>query len=293
MVLANTGPLAFSQIQTEFGGTNPVGMSEYYTNANPSYTSGVSGLPATGSSMALSAFLGKAKPAAGLTINAPSGSIFTVSAYSLSNLSSGAKVASWSNFSQSTSSLQPTYQSGTSFPYVQFTGTSSTSTYLSATGTSLNFNTGGGSTVIVLGRYNSLVQYNRTVAHTGGSGSANTFEWIMAENPAVWNPKYFFVNSSGVPTNNSADVPLNKVSLYVARWSNAATKAEIFRNNTLITSKTHAALPNSTTGTFYIGAQGGAPGANMDMIYAAYYTRALTDTELTTLYNSVSSICQN
>lgn len=62
MVLAATGPLSFTQLQTEFGGTNPISMSEYYTNATPSYTNGVAGIPAMGSLISVSHFSGKAKP---------------------------------------------------------------------------------------------------------------------------------------------------------------------------------------------------------------------------------------
>lgn len=61
MSLPSTGEIKFSQIQTVFGGANPVSFSEYFTNANTSYTSGVSGLPAIGSSMSISGFRGKSK----------------------------------------------------------------------------------------------------------------------------------------------------------------------------------------------------------------------------------------
>lgn len=64
MVLG-TGQISFSEIQTEFGGTNPISFSEYYTNANPSYTNGVSGLPANGNAININAFKGKAKPTGG------------------------------------------------------------------------------------------------------------------------------------------------------------------------------------------------------------------------------------
>lgn len=33
MPLPTTGPLKFSDIQTEFGGTNPISMSEYYKDS--------------------------------------------------------------------------------------------------------------------------------------------------------------------------------------------------------------------------------------------------------------------
>lgn len=61
MVLNGSGALSFTSIQTEFGGTNPISLSEYYTNAAGQYTNGVSGLPATGAPINVTAFYGKAK----------------------------------------------------------------------------------------------------------------------------------------------------------------------------------------------------------------------------------------
>jgi hypothetical protein len=33
MVLQSSGPISFSNIQTEFGGANPISLSEYYLNS--------------------------------------------------------------------------------------------------------------------------------------------------------------------------------------------------------------------------------------------------------------------
>jgi hypothetical protein len=66
MALQSTGAISLANIQTVFGGTNPISLSEYYANANPSYTSGVSGIPNIGSAISLSQFYGKAKPVVGV-----------------------------------------------------------------------------------------------------------------------------------------------------------------------------------------------------------------------------------
>lgn len=63
MPLASTGTISLSQIQTEFGGTNPISMAEYYTNSGTGFTSGIAGLPATGTTISMSAFRGKQKTA--------------------------------------------------------------------------------------------------------------------------------------------------------------------------------------------------------------------------------------
>jgi len=62
MPIVASGPVSFSDIQTEFGGVNPIGIDEYYQNANPSYTSGVTGIPNTGSAISINMFYGKSKP---------------------------------------------------------------------------------------------------------------------------------------------------------------------------------------------------------------------------------------
>jgi hypothetical protein len=61
MVLPSTGSISFSNIQTEFGGANPISLSEYYLNSGTGYTSGISGIPNTSSSISLSQFRGKSK----------------------------------------------------------------------------------------------------------------------------------------------------------------------------------------------------------------------------------------
>jgi hypothetical protein len=57
-------PISFSDIQTEFGGDNPIGIEEYYQNAATTYTSGVAGIPNTGVIISIEMFYGKSKPAA-------------------------------------------------------------------------------------------------------------------------------------------------------------------------------------------------------------------------------------
>jgi len=61
MVLASSGPLKFSQIRTEMGGTNPVKWSNYYANAASGYCANVTGIPNIGTPLSLSRFYGKQK----------------------------------------------------------------------------------------------------------------------------------------------------------------------------------------------------------------------------------------
>ena len=64
MALQSTGKISLSDIQTMFGGTNPITMSEYYNNNASGFTTGVTGIPNSGATISISHFYGKAKPSA-------------------------------------------------------------------------------------------------------------------------------------------------------------------------------------------------------------------------------------
>jgi len=62
MTMPATGSvISFSDLQTVFGGTNPIDMDEYYQNASTGYTNGVSGIPNINSTISLDMFYGKSK----------------------------------------------------------------------------------------------------------------------------------------------------------------------------------------------------------------------------------------
>jgi hypothetical protein len=63
MVLQSSGVIKLSDIRTEFGGTGSILFSNYYTNNASGFTSGISGLPASGTTVKLSQFYGKSKSA--------------------------------------------------------------------------------------------------------------------------------------------------------------------------------------------------------------------------------------
>lgn len=60
MTLQSSGAIKFSEIQTEFGGSNPVSASEYYAGGAyvPSATSGVNGAVPTSGAISVSKFYG-------------------------------------------------------------------------------------------------------------------------------------------------------------------------------------------------------------------------------------------
>lgn len=61
MVLQSSGVIKLSDISTEFGGSGSILFSNYYTNNASGFTSGISGLPASGTTVKLSQFYGKSK----------------------------------------------------------------------------------------------------------------------------------------------------------------------------------------------------------------------------------------
>jgi hypothetical protein len=60
MVLQNTGPIKFTEIQTEFGGVNPISLSEYYSDST--YASNVPNIPTSYNRISLSMFYNTRMP---------------------------------------------------------------------------------------------------------------------------------------------------------------------------------------------------------------------------------------
>ena len=72
MAIPSSGALALSAIQTEFGGSNPISMSEYYAGGSnvPSGTTGDSGSIPSSGAVAVSQFYGASnRVAVALTIS--------------------------------------------------------------------------------------------------------------------------------------------------------------------------------------------------------------------------------
>ena len=60
MPLQSSGVISLENIQTEFGGTNPIGLNEYYLNGAYTTGSGATGVPTSGA-ISLGSFYGKSK----------------------------------------------------------------------------------------------------------------------------------------------------------------------------------------------------------------------------------------
>ena len=59
MVIPSTGQISFQDLQTEFGGNNPISLREYYSDDTTEYTGGVSGIPNIGYPISFTQFRGK------------------------------------------------------------------------------------------------------------------------------------------------------------------------------------------------------------------------------------------
>ena len=71
-----SGEISFNDLQSVFGGTNPIDFNEYYQNASTGYTAGVSSIPNIGTTISLDNFYSKSKtpaaPAVAVTFNTAS-----------------------------------------------------------------------------------------------------------------------------------------------------------------------------------------------------------------------------
>jgi hypothetical protein len=78
MTLPASGPISFSQLQTEFGGTNPIGLDEYYSGGVNIPASGTGiGIPASGA-LSMNMFYGKTDIVPGNSGILTSGSSYTL-----------------------------------------------------------------------------------------------------------------------------------------------------------------------------------------------------------------------
>lgn len=91
MALQTSGAISLSDIQTEFGGSNPISLSEYYAGGSyvPSGTSGTNGAVPTSGAISLSDFYGTQ---AGVTITVTEGTD-TISNHDGTN--NNAKIYGW------------------------------------------------------------------------------------------------------------------------------------------------------------------------------------------------------
>jgi hypothetical protein len=120
MALPTSGPLTLSQIQTEFGGSNPISLSEYYAGgANvPSGTTGTNGAVPSSGAISIANFYGTQKVAPTFS--------FTISSHQANaNLRSLAVAAGWNQSQPVVATLAGgyyIYSTGTGTPALTING---------------------------------------------------------------------------------------------------------------------------------------------------------------------------
>jgi hypothetical protein len=93
-----TSNISFRDISNVFGGTDPISLSEYYANATPNYTSGVSGVPNIGSAISISQFSGKSKPVVSVSMILNTGTSYANSQVGIANGITALKILTITGF---------------------------------------------------------------------------------------------------------------------------------------------------------------------------------------------------
>jgi hypothetical protein len=94
MPIQTSGPISLNDLQTEFGGVNPISLNEYYAGGSlvPSGTTGINGAIPTSGAISLSQFYGSQKSAIASLSNHSASAFHTVSSPSTANPSSVARL---------------------------------------------------------------------------------------------------------------------------------------------------------------------------------------------------------
>ena len=176
MTLPNSGSLALSQIQSEFGGSNPIGLNEYYRGgANVPSHANTSGIPSSGT-ISVNQFYGKSNAApidttvGGNQGTSPANGKFGQVNKGIQSAAAGTDypaVGSWTNSGFTNSS------GNASFNITGFTSGAS-----NIAPNTPRFSIGGnnvGPTFAALTGYNTLSGggLNITIGNAGGTASAN------------------------------------------------------------------------------------------------------------------------
>lgn len=294
MVIASSGQIAFSDIQTEFGGVPPVALSEYYNAA--------SGIPASGSNGLLS-FRGKSAQNLGTPV-------LNFDAANLSTLTIGNGVDTWSNTGSFGSGYDAVGYGNTYKPLLGQVGSyyhvafdRNYAQYFNVGGGAakaftwfVNGSTYKGFTIFVVGRYQgSAATYERWFDF--GNGNPNDTIWFGRTSTTNVTVEMFNggTNLTGwvQAANGGNDTNWH---IWCVRTTNNANGTnsvlQIFKDNTNnIGSHTRTtALTNRTTSQNYIGrSEWNDPYLNAHMRQMLWYDYAMTDTEVSNTMTTLRS----
>ena len=185
MALPTSGALSLSDIQTEFGGSNPISLSEYYAGGLyvPSGTSGTNGAVPTSGEIAVSDFYGTQ---AGITITVTEGSLSTAVHTGYGFHTTGA--LSNYNYSSNYGSVSPTTYEGATIKAIVRLVVKNQNTPPPGFCVSLSGNRAQNFfTSINVQGYGTLLSSNasRTVLTNGTFGTRTMWAWAGVQ-PSTW-----------------------------------------------------------------------------------------------------------
>lgn len=226
----------------------------------------------------------------GLTI--PANPLFNLQA---KDLASG-QVSTWGEFGHTVSTRWPTrYATGgyMNKSYVSFNGTTN---YLFASSRSFTAGTGGGLTYAVLVNFRAVNAWGRVMQGVQSSATS-TDDFVIARVDTTTNMS-FHARSVNYQTVNNA-ITNNEWAIYVYRYRASDKRLTITRNGVTILNTTNATwsmLDQVMNFSIAANIYGGPPStptsgnlAQIDMGALIMYPRALSDTEMTDLYNYVNN----
>lgn len=294
MVLQSSGSISFNNIQTEFGGTNPISLNEYYLNGLYTTGTGATGIPTSGA-ISLNNFYGKSKT----TTPVVNESAITIIGANLvlrhdgnnidgtnnSTLTVGGVIPSWYN-SGNSSSLTTTQTTNTRRPtYTQNGAVFSNGKVLIS-----NINLNNYSTM------NIFVVWKKTA-------SSNTLKWLWSQDNGGYDRTLIINGNSSLMVGRgdggaafpSYSFPINTTVVVNCEYNSSGSTGNFFVNNTSITS--FSSLPASgTTNTFFgsIGPDASYSSTGSATIDGIIYeiiiiNRLLTSTERTNIYTTLNT----
>lgn len=271
--IAASGPIAFSELQTVFGGASPVGLSEYYANAAGGYTTGISGIPNTGGALNLSTFQGKSKAVLvtnGLIMRLDADS-HTSGSTTWSDLSGNGN-----NFTLNNSAAFQTDGNGIKHMNLEslyaVTKTPGVSAYANAT------------MVVFTSIKNSTGDWRTLFRHIDPNVSAHPILIQTGTNTlGVYTNGSFY--SIGLDVSTVANA-FTKFNMWVFRWSSTSPYLRVSINGTTTSASSTNTNTSLTQAIGYIG-NNAAGGAQFwgKIAQILYYNRQLSDSEVTQTYN--------
>lgn len=223
----------------------------------------------------------------------------TISADGLINLDSrslsstnGASVSNWEGFTQGTLANQPVYYNSSGFnnmPYLSFNRTNSQ--FLNRGSTTLNIQTNGGFTALALVRFTGTAgAYERIFDF--GSGASNNNIQLYRNNTTGSIVFGAFNNTTGNYAGADNVITQNEWVVVGCRYNTVTGLVQFIKNGTYIPSSTFTQpIIDRTVTTSYIGRSLTAANAytSMDLSGLYIYDRALSDVDLATAYNNLTS----